>query len=69
MCPIFEYQCDKCKEVKEAIHKISEHPQLNCCGQQMEKVISTCGFQLKGTGWSKGENYVDHSRQTNDEQE
>ena len=52
--PIYEYQCQSCGHKQEIMHRISETPSLKCaaCGaNELKKLISAVGFQLKGTGW------------------
>lgn len=60
--PIYEYECDECKQ-KFAIqarmseptlknhNEASSHGVLTSCQGTVRKLISLCGFQLKGTGW------------------
>ncbi len=51
--PIYEYQCTKCGDEFDAIQSFSDRPLRKCkkCGGKLEKLISECNFQLKGTGW------------------
>lgn len=51
--PIYEYQCSQCGKRFEKFQKISESALRECkfCGGSLNKLISNCGFQLKGTGW------------------
>jgi putative FmdB family regulatory protein len=51
--PIYEYQCAACGRVVERWQKISEAPLTTCpdCGGGLSKLISSCSFQLKGSGW------------------
>ena len=52
--PIYEYQCGHCGHRLEALQKISDPVLTDCpeCKQaQLQKLISSAGFQLKGTGW------------------
>lgn len=52
--PIYEYQCQVCRHKQEIMHRISETPSHECasCGaDELKKLISAVGFQLKGTGW------------------
>lgn len=53
--PIYEYHCHKCDEVfqvKQKIHdeKLTTHER---CGGELERLISSTSFVLKGTGWYK----------------
>ncbi len=51
--PIYEYQCAACGQVVEKWQKISEAPLTTCpvCGGVLSKLISSCSFHLKGSGW------------------
>ena len=52
--PIYEYQCQSCGHVHEALQKLSEAPLTECpsCKKpELTKKISAAGFRLKGGGW------------------
>ena len=52
--PIYEYQCDNCGGVFEAIQKFSDDPLTECrlCGHEgIRKLLSAPAFRLKGSGW------------------
>lgn len=51
--PIYEYECTKCGQLREAWQKFSEPPLTECdrCHGKLRKVISHSSFHLKGTGW------------------
>jgi len=52
--PIYEYTCSDCKHQFELIQKITDAPVKQCpkcLGFNAAKMISSAGFQLKGTGW------------------
>lgn len=51
--PIYEYQCEQCGAVLEALQKISEKPLSKCtqCSGKLHKLISQSAFHLKGSGW------------------
>ncbi len=52
--PIYEYQCQGCHHRFEQIQKMSDAPVTlcpNCNQNQVQRLISAAGFQLKGTGW------------------
>jgi len=51
--PIYEYECAGCGKRFEVFQKISDKPITKCkfCKGTLNKLISTCSFQLKGTGW------------------
>jgi len=51
--PVYEYQCQSCNLVFEAMQKFSDAPLTECreCGGPVKKLISQAGFALKGGGW------------------
>ncbi|HRE89325.1 MAG TPA: zinc ribbon domain-containing protein [Myxococcota bacterium] len=52
--PIYEYRCEACGELQEAIQKMSDAPLRLCksCGKEaLERVLSKTSFVLKGSGW------------------
>ncbi|MDR0354928.1 MAG: zinc ribbon domain-containing protein [Deltaproteobacteria bacterium] len=51
--PIYEFECDSCRQITEAMRKFSDPPLTVCphCGGKLEKLISMNSFQLKGGGW------------------
>jgi putative FmdB family regulatory protein len=52
--PIYEYHCQDCGHVLEALQKVSDAPLIECphCGQpSLKKALSAAGFRLKGGGW------------------
>jgi putative FmdB family regulatory protein len=51
--PIYEYQCNKCKEVFEIFHKIDEDCRVSCpkCLGATRRLISASNFVLKGSGF------------------
>lgn len=52
--PIYEYQCQACGHVLEALQKLSDDPLKECpeCSKpELRKMISAAGFRLKGGGW------------------
>jgi putative FmdB family regulatory protein len=51
--PIYEYQCAACGRVVEKFQKVSDPPLTDCpaCGGSLHKIISSCAFHLKGSGW------------------
>ena len=56
--PIYEYRCKVCREEFEVIQKITEEPLTSKpdCGTmecEVEKMISSTSFVLKGGGWYK----------------
>ncbi len=51
--PIYEYECESCGRVVEALQKFSEAPLETCthCSGKLHKLISHSAFHLKGSGW------------------
>jgi len=52
--PIYEYQCKSCGHCFDALQKMSDKPLLTCpeCSKnEVARLVSAAGFQLKGTGW------------------
>ena len=52
--PIYEYQCQECEHLFDALQKINEKPLLDCpsCGEDaLKRLISAPNFRLKGKGW------------------
>ena len=51
--PIYEYECSKCHKNFEVFQKITEEPITKCkfCNGKVNRLISQCSFQLKGSGW------------------
>ena len=52
--PIYEYQCDDCNHVLDALQKVNDKPLVDCpeCGKKsLRRLISAPNFRLKGEGW------------------
>ena len=51
--PIYEYNCQDCKQIFEGWQKDYEERDLPCpvCGGQATRLISSSSFVLKGGGW------------------
>ncbi|MBA4393902.1 MAG: FmdB family transcriptional regulator, partial [Desulfobacca sp.] len=51
--PIYEYECQHCSQVTEAMQKFSDPPLTECpqCQGNLRKMISQSSFHLKGSGW------------------
>ena len=51
--PLYEYKCDKCGSVEEAIQKVDDMPLKKCsrCGGPLRKLMSSPAIQFKGSGW------------------
>ena len=50
--PVYEYQCEKCKEVMEVLQKVSDEPLTECekCGgkaQQSSGKLKSLRYQCK----------------------
>jgi putative FmdB family regulatory protein len=59
--PLYEYECQSCGRRTETLQRMDEAPLTRCpdCGGPLKKLISTSGFQLKGSGWYR----TDYARQ------
>lgn len=60
--PVYEYECQQCRQITEALQKFSDPPLTQCphCSGTLRKLISQSAFHLKGSGW-----YVtDYARKT-----
>jgi putative FmdB family regulatory protein len=57
--PIYEYECEKCKTVFEAMQSISAKPLKKCaksnCKGKVHRLVSASGFIFKGSGWFTSE--------------
>jgi putative FmdB family regulatory protein len=52
--PIYEYRCEACDHIEEALQKMSDAALVDCpaCNKPtLKKQISAAGFRLKGGGW------------------
>ncbi len=51
--PIYEYQCSRCENVFELLHKTGEDCKTVCpkCMAPAKKLISATSFVLKGSGF------------------
>ena len=51
--PIYEYRCDDCDEVFEALQRISDEPLDACrhCGGSAGRIISSPAIHFVGSGW------------------
>ena len=51
--PIYEYECESCGRIEEALQKMSDKPLKTCghCQGKLHRLISQSSFHLKGTGW------------------
>jgi putative FmdB family regulatory protein len=51
--PIYEYECQECKQLFEEWQSGFEERELDCpvCGGTARRLISNTSFVLKGSGW------------------
>jgi putative FmdB family regulatory protein len=52
--PIYVYRCDACGHQEEFLQKVSDPLRTRCpsCGkEELSKMVTAAGFQLKGSGW------------------
>jgi putative FmdB family regulatory protein len=65
--PIYEYKCDQCGTIVEAIQKFSDSPLTTCshCQGHLQKLISHSSFHLKGSGWYVTD-YANKSKNTSE---
>jgi putative FmdB family regulatory protein len=56
--PIYEYQCEKCKDIVEVLQKISDGPLDDCekCGGKLSKQFNQMNFHLYGPGFYSTDN-------------
>ncbi len=63
--PIYEYKCDACGHVLDALQKVDEEPLRFCpsCSEEtLRKLISAPSFRLKGSGWYETDFKKDNKR-------
>jgi putative FmdB family regulatory protein len=51
--PTYDYQCQKCQNIQEVFHPISENPRVACvkCQSKCKRIVTQVNFILKGGGW------------------
>lgn len=56
--PLYEYQCSICGETSEMVQSFDE-PIPSCCGQLLDRLLSSFGFKIRGPGMEKykGKNF------------
>ena len=53
--PLYEYECQNCRERVEILQRVSDPPYSHCpkCGGEMKKLFSSPAIQFKGSGFYK----------------
>lgn len=56
--PIYEYECEKCKQQIEVLQKADDPPVETCekCGGALQKTIPNSNFHLYGSGFYSTDN-------------
>jgi putative FmdB family regulatory protein len=56
--PVYEYQCEKCKDIVEVLQKVSDEPMSKCekCGGTLSKQFNQMNFHLYGPGFYSTDN-------------
>ncbi|MBT4129081.1 MAG: zinc ribbon domain-containing protein [Nitrospina sp.] len=56
--PVYEYQCEKCKDIVEVLLKVSDDPLEVCekCGGKLSKQFNQMNFHLYGPGFYSTDN-------------
>ena len=63
--PIYEYACQSCEHVFDALQKMNAEPLQDCpeCGEPtLKKLLSAPNFRLKGGGWYETDFKKDNQR-------
>ena len=63
--PIYEYACDRCEHLFDALQKMSDEALVDCpeCGQpSLRKLLSAPKFRLAGSGWYETDFKTDNKR-------
>ena len=63
--PIYEYKCDACGHVLDALQKVNDEPLKfcpSCSEESLRKLISAPSFRLKGSGWYETDFKKDNKR-------
>jgi len=63
--PIYEYACNNCDHVLDALQKMSDPPLVDCpeCGEPaLKRLLSAPRFRLKGGGWYETDFKKDNQR-------
>ena len=50
--PVYEFECESCGQVTEELVRM-DTKSIKCpeCDHKAKKIMSLCGFDLKGGGW------------------
>ena len=70
--PIYEYQCDDCNHVLDALQKVNDKPLVDCpeCGKKsLRRLISAPNFRLKGEGWYETDFKKDNRKNVADQKD
>ena len=56
--PIYEYECEQCHKMTEALQKANDPPMETCehCGGKLQKTVPTPNFHLYGSGFYTTDN-------------
>ena len=66
--PIYEYRCEACGHLHDALQKVSDAPLTDCpeCEKPaLKRLISAPSFRLKGSGWYETDFKSDKERKRN----
>ena len=56
MLKLYDFECKKCKIIKEYLIEVNDIIKCPICGKDMKKLMGGPPFHLKGSGWSS-DNY------------
>ena len=60
--PTYTYSCKKCKIIEDdVVHSMQDNPVIECplCGETMERIPTTCNFEIKGYSHRKRRRTID----------
>ena len=66
--PIYEYRCESCGHLLDALQKISDVPLSDCpscSASALKRLISAPAFRLKGSGWYETDFKSDKEKKRN----
>jgi putative FmdB family regulatory protein len=57
--PTYTYKCKNCDEIFEIFQRITDEPITRCkkCSGEVDKIITSGNFVLKGKGWFNSGGY------------